>query len=140
MGSVSPRVLSGARVSDPFLPPQTVLFWTCEKYPYSKDWRVFSKGLLRLARKLHKCVCQRFLKHFFVRSGNLLQHAASAELDAVAQKLALFLKDPGSTFGLLAIPSSLSSVGGSNQLPGSYPGERHWGAKGVMSTSSTSKA
>uniref|UniRef100_G1PMU8 Mab-21 like 3 n=1 Tax=Myotis lucifugus TaxID=59463 RepID=G1PMU8_MYOLU len=80
---------------------QTVLFWTCEKYPHAKDWRVFSKGLLRLARKLHKCVRQRFLKHFFVRSGNLLQHAASTELDAVAQKLALFLKDPGSSCGLL---------------------------------------
>uniref|UniRef100_G1QDK7 Mab-21 like 3 n=1 Tax=Myotis lucifugus TaxID=59463 RepID=G1QDK7_MYOLU len=78
---------------------QTVLFWTCEKYPHAKDWRVFSKGLLRLARKLHKCVRQRFLKHFFVRSGNLLQHAASTELDAVAQKLALFLKDPGSSCG-----------------------------------------
>ncbi|XP_054420674.1 protein mab-21-like 3 [Pteronotus mesoamericanus] len=73
---------------------QTVLFWTCEKYPHSKDWQVFSKGFLRLARKLHRCVSQHFLKHFFVRSSNLLQHASAAELDAVAQKLAFFLKDP----------------------------------------------
>ncbi|XP_036991022.2 protein mab-21-like 3 isoform X2 [Artibeus jamaicensis] len=73
---------------------QTVLFWTCEKYPHSKDWQVFSKGLLRLVRKLHRCVSQHFLKHFFVRSCNLLQHANAAELDAVAQKLAFFLKDP----------------------------------------------
>ncbi|KAF6075176.1 mab-21 like 3 [Phyllostomus discolor] len=73
---------------------QTVLFWTCEKYPHSKDWQVFSKGLLRLAKKLHRCVSQRFLKHFFVQRCNLLQHADAAELDAVAQKLAFFLKDP----------------------------------------------
>ncbi|KAM5295435.1 protein mab-21-like 3 isoform 1-T11 [Glossophaga mutica] len=73
---------------------QTVLFWTCEKYPHSKDWQVFSKGFLRLARKLHRCVSQHFLKHFFVRSCNLLQPANAAELDAVAQKLAFFLKDP----------------------------------------------
>ncbi|XP_014390028.1 PREDICTED: protein mab-21-like 3 isoform X2 [Myotis brandtii] len=119
---------------------QTVLFWTCEKYPHAKDWRVFSKGLLRLARKLHKCVRQRFLKHFFVRSGNLLQHAASTELDAVAQKLALFLKDPGSSCRLLTFHSSSSSVDGCRQVPGSCSGEKHRVAKGVMPTSSTSEA
>ncbi|XP_031313746.1 protein mab-21-like 3 [Camelus dromedarius] len=73
---------------------QTVLFWTCEKYPDPKDWRVFSKAFLRLVRKLHKCVSQHFLKHYFVRKGNLLQYASPAKLDAVAQKLASFLKDP----------------------------------------------
>ncbi|XP_045717601.1 protein mab-21-like 3 isoform X3 [Phyllostomus hastatus] len=73
---------------------QTVLFWTCEKYPHSKDWQVLSKGLLRLAKKLHRCVSQRFLKHFFVQRCNLLQHADVAELDAVARKLAFFLKHP----------------------------------------------
>ncbi|XP_036129109.1 protein mab-21-like 3 [Molossus molossus] len=73
---------------------QTVLFWTCEKYPHPKDWREFGRGLLRLARKLHKCVSERFLRHFFVRSSNLLQHASAPELDAVAQRLALFLRDP----------------------------------------------
>ncbi|XP_070251848.1 protein mab-21-like 3 isoform X2 [Myotis yumanensis] len=119
---------------------QTVLFWTCEKYPHAKDWRVFSKGLLRLARKLHKCVRQRFLKHFFVRSGNLLQHAASAELDAVAQKLALFLKDPGSSCGLLTFRSGSNSVDGCRQVPGSCSGEQRRVAKGVMPTSSTSEA
>ncbi|XP_047727785.1 protein mab-21-like 3 isoform X2 [Prionailurus viverrinus] len=73
---------------------QTVLFWTCEKYPHPKDWQVFSKAFLRLVRKLHKCVSQHFLKHYFVRKSNLLQHASSGELDTVAQKLALFLKNP----------------------------------------------
>lgn len=73
---------------------QMVLFWTCEKYPHSKDWQVFSKGFLRLVRKLHKCASQRFLKHFFVPKSNLLQCASSGELDALAQKLACFLKDP----------------------------------------------
>ncbi|XP_008145439.2 protein mab-21-like 3 [Eptesicus fuscus] len=119
---------------------QTVLFWTCEKYPHAKDWRVFSKGLLRLARKLHKCVRQRFLKHFFVRSSNLLQHAAPAELDAVAQKLGLFLKDPGSACRLLTFHSGLISVDGSSQVPGSCPGEKHWAAKEITSSTSTSEA
>lgn len=73
---------------------QTVLFWTCEKHPHSNDWRVFSKGFLRLVRKLYKCVSQHFLKHFFVPKSNLFRYANSGELDAVAQKLALFLKDP----------------------------------------------
>ncbi|KAM9243276.1 protein mab-21-like 3 isoform 1-T2 [Dugong dugon] len=73
---------------------QAVLFWTCEKYPHSKDWQVFSKSFLRLVKKLHKCVSQRFLKHYFVRKSNLLRYANSVELDAVAQKLAAFLKNP----------------------------------------------
>ncbi|XP_020747674.1 protein mab-21-like 3 isoform X2 [Odocoileus virginianus] len=73
---------------------QTVLFWTCEKYPNPKDWQVFSRGFLRLVRKLHKCVSQHFLKHYFVRKSNLLQYASSRELDALAQTLAFFLKDP----------------------------------------------
>uniref|UniRef100_A0A8C8ZP18 Mab-21 like 3 n=1 Tax=Prolemur simus TaxID=1328070 RepID=A0A8C8ZP18_PROSS len=73
---------------------QTVLFWTCEKYPHFKDWQVFGKAFLRLVRKLHKCVSQHFLKHYFVRNSNLLRCANSGELDAVAQKLAFFLKNP----------------------------------------------
>ncbi|XP_064444654.1 protein mab-21-like 3 [Mirounga angustirostris] len=73
---------------------QTVLFWTCEKYPHLKDWQVFSKAFLRLVRKLHKCVSQHFLRHYFVRKSNLLQSASSGDLDAVAQRLALFLKNP----------------------------------------------
>ncbi|XP_045442956.1 protein mab-21-like 3 isoform X2 [Pipistrellus kuhlii] len=116
---------------------QTVLFWTCEKYPHARDWRVFSKGLLRLARKLHKCVRQRFLKHFFVRSGNLLEHATAAELDAVAQRLGLFLKDPG---GLLTLPSGRISADGSSQVPDSCPGERHQAAMGITLTTGTSEA
>lgn len=71
-----------------------VLFWTCEKYPHPKDWRIFSKAFLRLVRKLHKCVSQHFLKHYFVRKSNLLRYANSGELDAMAQKLAFFLKNP----------------------------------------------
>ncbi|XP_008832246.1 protein mab-21-like 3 [Nannospalax galili] len=73
---------------------QTVLFWTCEKYPHLKDWQVFRQSLLRLVRKLHKCVSQHFLKHYFVPKSNLLQSANPSELDAVAQKLAFFLKNP----------------------------------------------
>ncbi|XP_053447345.1 protein mab-21-like 3 isoform X1 [Nycticebus coucang] len=73
---------------------QTVLFWTCEKYPHSKDWQTFHKAFLRLVRKLHKCVSQHFLKHYFVPNSNLLQYVNSGELEAVAQKLAFFLKDP----------------------------------------------
>ncbi|ELK30842.1 PREDICTED: protein mab-21-like 3 isoform X2 [Myotis davidii] len=119
---------------------QTVLFWTCEKYPHAKDWRSFSKGLLRLARKLHKCVHQRFLKHFFVRSSNLLQHAAAAELDAVAQRLALFLQESGPSCGLLTFCSGSGSVDGCRQVPGSCPGEQRRAAKGVLPTSSTSEA
>ncbi|XP_036198617.1 protein mab-21-like 3 isoform X2 [Myotis myotis] len=119
---------------------QTVLFWTCEKYPHAKDWGAFSKGLLRLARKLHKCVRQRFLKHFFVRSGNLLQHATAAELDAVAQRLALFLQDPGPSCGLLTFCSGSSSVDGCRQVPGSCPGGQRRAVKGVLPTSSTSEA
>ncbi|KAI5933809.1 Protein mab-21-like 3 [Manis javanica] len=57
--------------------PQTVLFWTCEKYPRLKDWQIFNKAFLRLVRKLHKCVSQHFLKHYFVRKSNLLQYANS---------------------------------------------------------------
>ncbi|KAM8786764.1 protein mab-21-like 3 isoform 1-T2 [Rhynchonycteris naso] len=75
---------------------QTVLFWTCEKYPQAKDWQVFSTSILRLAKKLHKCVSQHFLKHFFVPNSNLLQYASLAELDTVARRLAVFLKDPQS--------------------------------------------
>lgn len=141
MSSGSPRTpSSGAHASDTLLPPQTVLFWTCEKYPHAKDWRAFSKGLLRLARKLHKCVHQRFLKHFFVRSSNLLQHAAAAELDAVAQRLALFLQDPGPSCRLLTFCSGSGSVDGCRQVPGSCPGEQRWAEKGVLPTSSTSEA
>ncbi|XP_008262833.1 protein mab-21-like 3 [Oryctolagus cuniculus] len=73
---------------------QTVLFWTCEKYPHPKDWQGFGTALLRLVRKLHKCVSQHFLKHYFVRNTNLLRGASASELDAVAQKLAVFLKNP----------------------------------------------
>lgn len=59
-----------------------------------KDWQIFNKAFLRLVRKLHKCVSQHFLKHYFVRKSNLLQYANSGELDTVAQKLASFLKNP----------------------------------------------
>lgn len=71
-----------------------VLFWTCEKYPHLKDWQVFQPALLRLVRKLHRCVSQHFLKHYFVPKSNLLQSANPSELDAVAQKVAFFLKNP----------------------------------------------
>ncbi|KAM5256067.1 protein mab-21-like 3 [Ctenodactylus gundi] len=76
---------------------QMVLFWTCEKYPHFKDWQAFDRAFLRVAGKLHKCVSQHFLKHYFVPKSNLFQSADSSELDALAQKLAFFLKNPESS-------------------------------------------
>ncbi|XP_068022108.1 protein mab-21-like 3 isoform X2 [Melanerpes formicivorus] len=73
---------------------QTVLFWTCEKYPRSKDWRCFPEAFLRLVQKLHKCVSQHFLKHYFVKSTNLLKYANTSDLDLVASRLAIFLENP----------------------------------------------
>uniref|UniRef100_A0A8D0DKA3 Mab-21 like 3 n=1 Tax=Salvator merianae TaxID=96440 RepID=A0A8D0DKA3_SALMN len=73
---------------------QMVLFWTCEKYPHSKDWRCFHTAFLRMVRKLHKCVSQRFLKHYFIRDTNLLKYANTNDLDVVAGKLAVFLENP----------------------------------------------
>ncbi|KAM9006382.1 protein mab-21-like 3 [Sarcophilus harrisii] len=74
---------------------QTILFWTCEKYPRSKDWRVFKKSFMRLVRKLYKCVNQHYLKHFFIKGTNMFQYASINDLDYVAQKLGLYLKNPG---------------------------------------------
>ncbi|NWW84022.1 MB213 protein, partial [Rhynochetos jubatus] len=73
---------------------QTVLFWMCEKYPRTKDWRCFPEAFLRLVQKLHKCVSQRFLKHYFVKNTSLLKHANTSDLDLVASKLAVFLENP----------------------------------------------
>ncbi|XP_029434222.1 protein mab-21-like 3 isoform X2 [Rhinatrema bivittatum] len=73
---------------------QTLLLWACEKYPRSKDWRNFGKCFLRLVKKLHKCVSQHFLKHYFVKGANLLKYANPNELDIMAQKLADFLQNP----------------------------------------------
>ncbi|XP_020645229.3 protein mab-21-like 3 isoform X2 [Pogona vitticeps] len=73
---------------------QMVLFWTCEKYPRSKDWRCFRKGFLRMVRKLHKCVSQHFLKHYFIKNTNLLKYANTNELDMVASRLSIFLENP----------------------------------------------
>ncbi|NXQ23470.1 MB213 protein, partial [Alaudala cheleensis] len=73
---------------------QTVLFWTCEKYPRTKDWRCFPEAFLRLVQKLHKCVSQHFLKHYFLKNTNLLKYANTSDLDLVASKLAVFLANP----------------------------------------------
>ncbi|XP_053150737.1 protein mab-21-like 3 isoform X2 [Hemicordylus capensis] len=73
---------------------QMVLFWTCEKYPRSKDWRCFHKGFLRMVRKLHKCVSQHFLKHYFIKDTNLLKYTNTNDLDVVAGKLTVFLENP----------------------------------------------
>ncbi|KAL8202455.1 UNVERIFIED_CONTAM: hypothetical protein K2H54_015243 [Gekko kuhli] len=73
---------------------QMVIFWTCEKYPRPKDWRCFRKAFLRLVRKLHKCVSQHFLKHYFLKDTNLLKYANPNALDTVAGKLAVFLGNP----------------------------------------------
>ncbi|KAK6486982.1 protein mab-21-like 3 [Huso huso] len=74
---------------------QTLLMWTCEKYPGSKDWRNFKKSFLRLVKKLHKCVSQRYLRHFFVRGYNLLKYTNTIELDIMAKKISDFLENPG---------------------------------------------
>ncbi|KAG7463635.1 hypothetical protein MATL_G00178750 [Megalops atlanticus] len=74
---------------------QTLLFWTCEKYPRSRDWRNLRESVLRLAKKLHKCVSQRYLRHYFVRSYNLLKYANTNELDVMARKICDFLDNPG---------------------------------------------
>ncbi|XP_063250147.1 protein mab-21-like 3 isoform X2 [Prinia subflava] len=73
---------------------KTVLFWTCEKYPRTKDWRCFPEAFLRLVQKLHKCVSQHFLKHYFLKNTNLLKYANTSDLDLVASKLAVFLENP----------------------------------------------
>ncbi|XP_066472462.1 protein mab-21-like 3 isoform X1 [Tiliqua scincoides] len=73
---------------------QMVLFWTCEKYPLSKDWRCFRTCFLRMIRKLHKCVSQHFLKHYFIKDTNLLKYANINDLDMLASKLAVFLENP----------------------------------------------
>ncbi|XP_074672890.1 protein mab-21-like 3 [Strix aluco] len=73
---------------------QTVLFWTCEKYPRTKDWRCFPEAFLRLVQKLHKCVSQHFLKHYFVKNTNLLKYANTSDLDLVASKISVFLENP----------------------------------------------
>uniref|UniRef100_A0A8C9RL57 Mab-21-like 3 n=1 Tax=Scleropages formosus TaxID=113540 RepID=A0A8C9RL57_SCLFO len=74
---------------------QNLLFWTCEKYPCSKDWRSLRESVLRLTRKLFKCVSQRYLRHYFVRSYNLLKYTNTNELDDVASKISVFLNNPG---------------------------------------------
>ncbi|XP_062979084.1 protein mab-21-like 3 [Elgaria multicarinata webbii] len=71
-----------------------VLFWTCEKYPRSNDWCCFHTGFLRIVQKLHKCVSQHFLKHYFLKGTNLLKYANPIDLDTVAAQLAIFLENP----------------------------------------------
>ena len=75
--------------------PQTLLFWSCEKYPGVRDWRTLHESVLRLAKKLHKCASQRYLRHFFVRSYNLLKYTNTNELDGMAKKISEFLENPG---------------------------------------------
>ncbi|XP_062862670.1 protein mab-21-like 3 [Trichomycterus rosablanca] len=74
---------------------QTLLFWTCEKYPSSRHWIDMRECVLRLVQKLHKCVSQRYLKHYFVRTYNLLKYTNSNELDDMAKKISAFLDNPG---------------------------------------------
>ncbi|XP_031438354.1 protein mab-21-like 3 [Clupea harengus] len=74
---------------------QTLLFWSCEKYPGVRDWRTLRESVLRLAKKLHKCASQRYLRHFFVRSYNLLKYTNTNELDGMAKKISEFLENPG---------------------------------------------
>ncbi|XP_010878333.2 protein mab-21-like 3 [Esox lucius] len=73
---------------------QTLLFWCCEKFPCGRDWRCMKECVLRVARKLLKCVGQRYLRHYFVRSYNLLKYSNTTELDLTAQKINDFITDP----------------------------------------------
>ncbi|XP_039599749.1 protein mab-21-like 3 [Polypterus senegalus] len=73
---------------------QTLLLWSCEKYPRTKDWRNFKKSFLRLVKKLLKCVSQRYLRHYFVRGYNLLKYTNTSELDIMAKKITDFLENP----------------------------------------------
>ncbi|XP_071381893.1 protein mab-21-like 3 [Centroberyx affinis] len=73
---------------------QTLLFWCCEKFPCSRDWRCVQECVLRVARKLHKCVSQRYLRHYFIRSHNLLKYSNTTELDRTAQKISDFIANP----------------------------------------------
>ncbi|KAG9348869.1 hypothetical protein JZ751_029186, partial [Albula glossodonta] len=66
---------------------QTLLFWTCEKYPRSRDWKDLRGSVLRLARKLHKCATQRYLRHYFISSYNLLKYTNTNDLDVMAKKI-----------------------------------------------------
>nr|XP_021334364.1 protein mab-21-like 3 isoform X1 [Danio rerio] len=74
---------------------KTLLFWTCEKYPCTRDWKDFRGCVLRLVQKLHKCVSQHYLRHYFIRSHNLLKYSNTNELDEVAKKINHFLENPG---------------------------------------------
>ncbi|KAG7467557.1 hypothetical protein MATL_G00155010 [Megalops atlanticus] len=87
----SPKI----KMTSSSLLPQTLLFWTCEKYPSSKDWRNLRESVLRLAKKLHKCTSQRYLRHYFVHSYNLLKYTNANELDIMAKKICDFLDNPG---------------------------------------------
>ncbi|XP_023691670.1 protein mab-21-like 3 [Paramormyrops kingsleyae] len=73
---------------------QNLLFWTCEKYPNSKHWKNLKESVLRLVRKLHKCASQRYLKHYFVGSYNLLKYTNTNDLDDMASKISTFLDNP----------------------------------------------
>uniref|UniRef100_A0A8B9LQ79 Mab-21-like 3 n=1 Tax=Astyanax mexicanus TaxID=7994 RepID=A0A8B9LQ79_ASTMX len=73
---------------------QMLLFWTCEKYPSSRDWRNLRECVLRLVQKLHKCVSQRYIRHYFVRTYNLLKYTNTNELDDMAKKISNFLENP----------------------------------------------
>lgn len=41
-----------------------------------------------------KCVSQRYLRHYFVRSYNLLKYSNTTELDHTAQKINDFIANP----------------------------------------------
>ncbi|XP_067849037.1 protein mab-21-like 3 isoform X3 [Heptranchias perlo] len=93
-----PRLLKRWPSKEKARTAKTLLFWTCEKYPRSKDWKNFQKCFLRLVKKLEKCVLQRYLRHYFVMSYNLLKYANTNELDITSQKINDFLMNPGVHF------------------------------------------
>ncbi|XP_066541982.1 protein mab-21-like 3 [Hoplias malabaricus] len=73
---------------------QNLLFWTCEKNPSPQDWRNLRECVLRLVQKLHKCVSQHYLRHYFVPTYNLLKYTNTNELDDMAKKISEFLENP----------------------------------------------
>uniref|UniRef100_A0A668AFZ1 Mab-21-like 3 n=1 Tax=Myripristis murdjan TaxID=586833 RepID=A0A668AFZ1_9TELE len=66
---------------------QTLLFWRCEKFPFTRDWRCVQACVPHMARQLHKCMSRRYLRHYRIRSHNLLKYSNTTELDQAVQKI-----------------------------------------------------
>ncbi|XP_053561695.1 protein mab-21-like 3 [Bombina bombina] len=86
---------------------QMIVLWACEKHPSTKAWKDFARCFLRVVRRLLKCSKQRFLRHYFIRNANLLKNADATQLDILAGKLVIFLKNPSIKSALYTVNSSV---------------------------------